>query len=102
MTARVAGRYLIIATARWDSNVNGRRTIAIEVNGAGPQIARSNVSPLLNGGAAFSPEQTAQAVYKLSAGDYAEVWAYQDSGAPVSLMTGVDNGVTFAMQWIAP
>jgi hypothetical protein len=102
MTAHVAGRYLIIATARWDSNVNGRRTIALEVNGTAVQIARSNVSPLLNGGATFYPEQTAQAVYKLNAGDYVQVWAAQDSGAPLNLMTGVDNGVTFSMEWIAP
>jgi hypothetical protein len=102
MTAPVAGRYLIIATMRWESNAGGRRTVALEVNGTAAQIARSNVSPFLNGGAAFNPEQTAQAVYKLNAGDYVEVWAYQDSGSALTLLTGVDNGVTFSMEWIAP
>ncbi len=106
MTAPVAGRYMIIASARWDSDVDGRRTIALALNGgvgpAGAQIARTNVSPLLNGGAAFTPEQTAMTVYKLNAGDYVEVWAYQNSGAPLALLSAVDNGITFSMQWIAP
>ena len=102
MTAPVAGRYLIIATTRWESDVDGRRTIALEVNGAS-QIARSNVSGYWQGGVVpLSPEQSAQAVYRLKAGDYVEVWAYQDTGSTLNLLTFVDNGVTFTMQWIAP
>jgi len=73
MTAPVAGRYLIIATTRWESDVNGRRTTALEVNGAS-QIARSNVSGYWQGsGTPLSPEQSVQAVYRLKAGDYVEV-----------------------------
>ena len=102
MTAPVAGRYLIIATTRWESDVDGRRTIALEVNGAS-QIARSNVSGYWLGGVVpLSPEQSVQAVYRLKAGDYVEVWAYQDTGSTLNLLTFVDNGVTFTMQWIAP
>ena len=102
MTAPVAGRYLIIATTRWESDVDGRRTIALEVNGAS-QIARSNVSGYWQGGVVpLSPEQSVQAVYRLKAGDYVEVWAYQDTGSTLNLLTFVDNGVTFTMQWIAP
>ena len=87
MTAPVAGRYLIIATARWESDVNGRRTIALEVNGDLPQIARSNVSGYWQGGGIpLSPEQTVQAVYRLKAGDYVEVWAFQDSGSALNLL----------------
>jgi Pentapeptide repeats (8 copies) len=102
MTAPVAGRYLIVATARWESNANGRRTIALEVNGTAAQIARSNISAFWFTTATFNPEQTAEAIYKLSAGDYVEVLAYQDSGSALTLLTGVDNGVTFSMEWIAP
>lgn len=101
MTAPVAGRYLIIASVRWYPNASGRRTIALEVNGTAAQIARTNVSAYSTT-ASLSPEQTAQTIYKLNAGDYVEVWAYQDSGGPLDLMTGVDNGVTFSMEWIAP
>ena len=105
MTAPVAGRYLITASVRWDSNTNGRRVIALNVNypAAGwAQIARSSVSGHWSTTPAFYPEQTAQTVYKLNAGDYVEVWAAQDSGSTLNLMTNVDNGVTFSMQWIAP
>jgi hypothetical protein len=103
MTAPIAGRYLIVATARWQNNDQGRRTIALEVNGTAAQIARSNVSAYFQGGAnPLQPEQTAQAVYKLNAGDYVEVWAYQDSGGALNLLSAIDNGVTFSMQWLAP
>jgi hypothetical protein len=102
MTAPVAGRYLITATVRWASNAVGRRALALELNGTAAQIARSNVSPFLQGGAAFNPEQTVETVYKLNAGDYVEVWAYQNSGGPLDLQTTVDNGVTYSMQWLAP
>ena len=71
------------------------------MNGTAAQIARTNVSPFSTTGT-LAPEQTAQAIYKLNAGDYVEVWAYQDSGSPLTLLTGVDNGVTFSMQWLAP
>lgn len=56
----------------------------------------------MQGSAAFNPEQTTEAVYKLNAGDYVEVWAYQDSGGALTLLTNVDNGVTFSMEWLAP
>jgi Pentapeptide repeats (8 copies) len=102
MTAPIAGRYLIVANARWESNVNGRRTIALEVNGTVAQIARSNATAATWTGTAFNPEQTVEAIYKLNAGDYVEVLAYQDSGSPLTLLTNVDNGVAFAMEWLAP
>ena len=105
MTAPVAGRYLITASARWDSNPVGRRVIALTVNYPATgwtQIARSSVSAVWFTTAAFYPEQTAQTVYKLKAGDYVEVWVAQDSGSALDLMVGVDNGVTYSMQWLAP
>jgi len=105
MTAPIAGRYLIIASARWASDVNGRRSLALELNYGTPtpvQIARSNVTADTWGATAFNPEQTVETVYKLKAGDYVEVWAYQDSTSALDLMTNVDNGVTYSMEWIAP
>jgi hypothetical protein len=102
LTAPVAGRYLISASVRWNPHANGRRTLAVELNGTVAQIARSNVSANWATTASFSPEQTAETIYKLNAGDYVEVWAYQDSGGPLNLQYLVDNGITFSMQWIAP
>jgi hypothetical protein len=101
MTAPIAGRYLIVANARWEFNVNGRRTIALEVNGTA-QIARSNETAVTFNGTAFNPEQIVEAIYKLNAGDYVEVLAFQDSTVPLTLLTNVDNGVTFSMEWLAP
>jgi len=106
MTAPVAGRYLIIATARWDTDTDGRRAMALEVNGGTVQIARSNVAGYFQraGGMTtpYYPEQMVEAVYRLNAGDYVEVRALQDSGGDLALLTMVDNGMTFTMEWIAP
>ena len=105
MTAPIAGRYLITASVRWDSNAAGRRVVALNVNYPATgwaQIARSSVSAYWSTTAAFFPEQTATTVYKLNAGDYVEVWVAQDSGSALDLMVGIDNGVTYSMQWLAP
>lgn len=101
LTAPVAGRYLIVASVRWTANTTGRRTIAIEVNGTS-QIARSNISAYWTGGGDLAPEQAAQTIYKLNAGDYVEVWAYQDSAVNLDLLNNVDNGIQFSMEWLAP
>jgi hypothetical protein len=105
MTAPIAGRYLVTASVRWDSDTAGRRLVALNVNypAAGwTQIARSNVSAHFAGVAAFYPEQSVQTVYKLNAGDYVQVWVAQNSGVPLDLDVGVLNAVTFSMQWLAP
>ena len=99
ITAPIAGRYLITATVRWEANATGRRALAIDYNSS-VQIARSNVSAYAS--ALYNPEQTATTVYRLNAGDNVGVYVMQDSGAPLGLMTGVQNGVTFSVQWIAP
>ena len=105
MTAPVAGRYLIIASVRWDSNWIGRRTLALGLTptvGTVAEIARTSVSAYWITSASFAPEQMVETIYKLNAGDYVEVWANQDSGGSLNLMVAADNGVTFSMQWIAP
>lgn len=79
MTAPIAGRCFIVASARWNPNSAGRRTIALEVNGTAAQIARPDVSAYMTTGS-LGPEPAAQTVYRLNAGDYVEVWACQDSG----------------------
>jgi hypothetical protein len=99
LTAPIAGKYLITASVRWDANATGRRALAIAYNDA-LQITRSNVSALAS--ALYSPEQTATTVYKMNAGDWVGAYVMQDSGGNLNLQTGVQNGVTMAMQWIAP
>lgn len=99
VTAPIAGRYLITATVRWAADQSGRRALAIAYNES-VQIARSNVSAFAS--APFSPEQTATTVYKMNAGDWVGVYVMQDSGGPLGLMTNVQNGVTFSVQWVGP
>ena len=99
LTAPVAGKYLIMGSARWDSNTSGRRILIIELNGS-TQIARDAVSP--NNTSGFGPEQTVETVYQLAAGDYVEVVAYQDSGSTLSVQAFGTDSPAFSMDWLAP
>jgi hypothetical protein len=100
LTAPVAGRYLIVASVRWPYNTTGRRALALSLNGTGNEIGLSNVAPYAT--TTLDAQQTVEAVYRLKAGDYVQVWAYQDSGSSLGLRTDVVSGVTFTMQWMAP
>ena len=100
LTARVPGRYLIIASVRWPSNVSGRRALALSLNGTTNEIGLSNVGPYAS--TTLDAQQTVECVYRLKAGDFVQVWAAQDSGSPLDLRTNVVSGVTFTMQWMAP
>jgi hypothetical protein len=107
LTAPIAGRYLITASARWAANLTGRRLIAINLDFPAAdwkQIARSNVSGW-SVGPDFYPEQNVQTVYQLKAGDYVEMWVAQNSGVALKLNAGAGappNAVTFSLQWLAP
>lgn len=101
LTAPVAGKYLMIATARWDNNTAGRRLLFFQLNGSNAnQLARDSVSP--NNSSTFGPEQNVETVYQLAAGDYVQVIAYQDSGSTLSVEYDGLAGPTFSMIWLAP
>ena len=99
LTAPVAGKYLIMASAEWASNTSGRRLLIILLNGS-TEIARDSVSPSNTG--VFHPEQTVETVYQLAAGDYVEVMASQDSGSPLNVLVDGLASPAFSMDWIAP
>ena len=100
LTAPVAGKYLIIASARWDNGTSGRRILILELGANSSQIARDSVSPDNNSG--FGPEQNVETVYQLAAGDYVQAAAFQDSGSTLNVQPDGLSSPTFSMVWLAP
>ena len=99
LTAPVAGKYLITASAEWTANTSGRRILILVLNGSA-QIMRDSVSP--NNTSSLGPEQSLETVYQLGAGDYVEVVAYQDSGSSLAVQAYDKASPAFSMDWIAP
>jgi hypothetical protein len=67
------GKYICTGKFRWDTNTTGTRFITFVINGTDQDY--NNLQPY-----AASPYSTHTAVFSLSAGDYIEIAAYQDSG----------------------
>jgi hypothetical protein len=99
LTAPVAGKYLIVASARWADNTTGHRTLTIKVDG-GTQIALDAVSAYSSTG--FALAQTVETVYHLAAGQYVEVWAWQNSGDVLDVQSLPECTPVLSMSWIAP
>jgi hypothetical protein len=99
LTAPIAGLYNITASVRWEANTAGRRVLFINHNAAGT-IARDAVSP--NNTSMFGPEQDADTLFRLSAGDFVEVGVFQDSGGPLDVEPAQLSSPVFAMSWVAP
>jgi hypothetical protein len=99
LTAPITGLYHITASVRWEANTAGRRVLFINHNAAGT-IARDAVSP--NNTSMFGPEQDADTLFRLSAGDSVEVGVFQDSGGTLDVEPAQLSSPVFAMTWVAP
>ena len=77
MTAPVAGKYLIISQIAWAANANGIRYQKIVKNGVSTNVLAETQLPVPG-----SNEQYVQIMTEvnLNAGDYVEVWVWQNSG----------------------
>lgn len=86
------GLYLLNAGSSWDGVVDTEQhQLAIQLNGAGvigggPIVATSG-STSGAGGAAKIPKPNASTLRVMAAGEYAELFVYQDSGAPRNTST---------------
>ena len=72
------GKYIVTSKFRWDTNTTGNRSVTFYVNGTG--VDGTNIA-----GNYASPFQVYTAVLNVSAGDYVEVYAFQDSGGTRTL-----------------
>lgn len=98
LTAPATGLYHVDASVYWDnhSTTNGRY-IAFMVNGAGGNRIAICIIP--SPVSAFTFSSNTSALLSLTAGDYVEVVAFQNSGAAMNVLNG-ETFSTFSMAGI--
>jgi Collagen triple helix repeat (20 copies) len=92
LTCRTAGRYLVFGLCAFPANATGDRFWQLMKNGTVVQYfaGRSPTGAV----SSFFPGMT---VLELVVNDYLQFGAYQQSGAPMNLMTGAITGTEFGM-----
>jgi len=98
LTAPVAGTYLITASIAWSNNLNGSRTLTLEVNGS-TDIAAVDDGP---SSADDAPQQSVATTYHLKKGDYVRAVVWQSSGTDQDSWNFNKEAPLFTMNWIAP
>ncbi len=96
LTAPVAGLYQVTGQVRWSANGAGSRFLAINKSGAGWVGADWRQAA---GGTFNITDQFVTALTSLTAGQYVELDAYQDSGATLTVGSGT-GGPSLAMHWV--
>jgi hypothetical protein len=97
LTAPVAGLYSVGANFRFAANATGQRYGALRVNGS-TVIAEDMVLP---GSAAVLPRLVLSTIWRLAAGDYVEVLAFQTSGGALDVETSSATSPEFWMVRLA-
>lgn len=93
LTAPADGYYLIGGHLLWTGNSTGRRIVEITVNGS-TIVARQEIP---QPGVATSTAQSIATEYYLTAGQYVELYARQDSGGDLDLVVAANYSIEF---WI--
>lgn len=96
ITATTAGLYLVMGTAAIAANATGYRGLRIAKNGT-TDVTRDQ-SPTTS--AASAHWLNVVGFVRLSAGDYVELQALQNSGSALALSTGV-GATTFQARWVS-
>jgi hypothetical protein len=96
------GLYAIKANITFDVNTNGIRGLNIRKGAAGVQTAGTDLimlTPDANG--TSQTRVTASVDHQATAGEYAEIFAYQNSGGGLSVLGG-GAGLSFlSIRWVA-
>lgn len=95
--AGYGGKYLVTGQVAFDNNSTGHRSLKICVNGnTGTWLAKTNETNL---GTTDCQWLQVTKVFGLSAGDYVELIAYQNSGSALNIGLGVDEGGVDEASW---
>lgn len=97
LTAAKDGVYIITGHIGWDGNATGYRELFIKLGGA--TILAHITIPTISG-TVF--EMSISSVYHLSATNYVELYAGQNSGGALNVQSDGNRSPEFAMQWIGP
>ena len=98
--APVAGKYMVTATIGFASNSVGSRIINFRKNGNTTDRYGYQAAPALSG---IQSQLTATHTFNLSANDYIEVYAWQDSGGNLAVVSepATPSGITrMTMQYV--
>jgi hypothetical protein len=95
LTAKTAGKYLIIGSVAWADNATGIRGIAI-VKGGGSQIAYT-----MHAAPATFCFQTVSTIIDMAINEYVELSAYQTSGGALNILNISAHSPEFMMTKIA-
>lgn len=93
LTCKTAGKYLIIATFRWEGNGAGTRMHIIKFNGI-TNYQRAGLDRL----GTSKLQLSFSTVHPLAVNDFVEFWVKQDSGGALSLFCLQDYFTSFLMQ----
>jgi hypothetical protein len=99
LIAPQTGVYLCIGIVRWANNATGARYLALQINGAGNPL---NSDRLVVLDANETPYHITAGLFKLSQGDYVEVFVFQNSGGNLNSLTNADVVPRFMMAWVGP
>jgi hypothetical protein len=95
LTAQTAGLYTITAHVAWTSNSTGGRGLNLTLNGT----TRIGVLSLQSN---LTSEETVTTQYRLAAGDYVHVSAWQNSGSTLNVTASSAYSPEFSMTWMGP
>ncbi len=95
LTCKTAGKYVIIANIRWNSNPTGYRTIWIRLNGA-TVLGLTQINAVQTG----TLEIILATIYPLAVTDYVEVLAYHNRGSAQTVQIASNYSPDFMMQRI--
>jgi hypothetical protein len=89
-----SGRYLVVASIQYGPSAAGKRTVQLRRNAAGSATGGSlQVDYVFPGvtGVTTPTQPIVTAIFRFNAGDYIEMFAYQDSGGTLAITPGADN-----------
>lgn len=97
LTANTDGLYQIDFSGEWDTNATGQRQFFLQVNGTTPiAVIRHDAS------GASTTQMNVSSQYQLSAGDFVEVFAFQNSGGALDVLANAQFSPEFSMSFISP
>lgn len=103
ITIPETGLYTIFASATIAANATGRRSLTVRKNAAGVAGAGTAVFALNTGGSTgtFGTVVEGCKDYPLTAGDYIEMFMFQDSGGSLALTVGADLYTFLGVRWVS-
>lgn len=107
LVAPTDGVYVITAGVEWqdDGDRDGWRSLFIHRNGLPAHLASSIMAPAPASVTVANSADTHQVVTtqaRLNAGDYVELFAFQNSGSAKNILGDSSRDPEFSMAWVAP